>query len=762
MGKKIKPGLDRMNDTEAADPGLADAAQDDIYEAAAAVAAPEVFASNIDVYGYHSFAAGWFFAGWLSHTGGDENLPDRATAWFDGQPVTGPVTTLFFYRNDLPEGGLGFLIFLPAEMAAEGGFQRLTVTCGMVERDLHAADPQALLPVAKLMPRLQFIISLSTDPAQQLVMSALLGSPADTAGTGFIEFCGRHPNAGGWFISGWLAQAWPDSEPPVYAGVTCADADIRGRVLACLYNRPDLPDGARGFSMFLRSDVAAPGPLLAVNFWAAGKPMTVAMLKGAPVLRETELTARLRANLGQSKAGLAREQMLNLLARRPYAGEDTLDSLAPAIQIFIDEAISCAPDGLVLMGWMLARPEVLRGMWLRNGEISVPVPMRDAVRINRQDVQAAYAKDGFDEPNCGFLLFVPGQFDLNEAIYIEVETNRCESAYRNIPRPLRTGLAAIRHLLGVPELRYEEVQPGFDKVLGPAVAAINRQRLAARPQLKMMDFGPVPKQPKYSVLIPLYGRLDYAEYQLAFFSAHPGNAGIEYIYILDDPDKKREACQLFTAAWERYQVPFRAVLLERNVGFAPANNIGMHYATGTYLCYLNSDVFPETPDWLELLVARLEADPSIGAIGPLLLFEDGTVQHQGMYFRRLPEFGNWFFCMHINKGLRYSGGEGLEAHVSITGACMVLRRELAVELGGFDESYVIGDFEDSDLCMKIQQRGLRCVVDPSVKMLHLERKSQPSAASNWRMNVTVYNAWQHERRWAGLIAASQAALLSPV
>jgi GT2 family glycosyltransferase len=751
-----------VSDADGADSGLAEAVQDGTGEAEASALAPEVFAGNIDVYGYHSFAAGWFFAGWLSHAGGDETLPDQATAWFDGQPVSGPVTALFFYRNDLPPGGLGFLIFVPASVAATGVFQRLTLTCGMAERDLHAADPLALLPVAKLVPRLQFIISLSTDPAQQLVMSALLGSAADAAGTGFIEFCGRHPNAGGWFLSGWLATAWPDSEPPVYAGVTCAEADIRGPVLACLYNRPDLPDGARGFSMFLRSDVVAPGPLMAVSFWAGGSPKTVVMLQGAPVLRETELTARLRANLGQSKAGLVREQMLNLLARRPYAGEDTLDSLAPAIQIFIDEAISCAPDGLVLMGWMLVRPEALHGMWLRNGELSVAVPMHDAVRINRQDVQAAFAKDGFDEPNCGFLVFVPGRFDFNEPVYIEVETNRYESAYRNIPRPLRTGLAAIRHLLGVPELRYEEVQPGFDKVLGPAVAAINRQRLAARPQAKVVDFGPVPKQPKYSVLIPLYGRLDYAEYQLAFFSAHPGNVDIEYIYILDDPDKKREAYQLFTAAWERYQVPFRAVLLERNVGFAPANNIGMAYATGTYLCYLNSDVFPMTPDWLERLVARLEADASIGVIGPLLLFEDGTVQHQGMYFKRLPEFGNWFFCMHVNKGLRYGGGDELEAHLCITGACMVLRRELAVELGGFDEAYVIGDFEDSDLCLKIQERGLRCVVDPGPKMLHLERKSQPSAALNWRMNVTAYNAWQHDRRWAGLIASCQAAALSPV
>jgi GT2 family glycosyltransferase len=716
---------------------------------------PLEFRSNVDVYGYHALAGGWFFAGWLIHTGDDDDLPAQAMAWFDTGAVGGDAEFLFFNRNDLPPGGLGFLIFIPAEPSSEAVFRRLTVTCGFVDRNLYAAGSNASLPVSKLVPRLQFIISLCKDSGQRQAMAALLGSPADASGRGFIEFCGRHGNAGGWFISGWLAEGWAEGEAPSYASLICAEADIRGPVLASAFARSDLPENARGFIMFLRSDVMAPGALQSVGFRQGGQRITVNMLQGAPVLRETELTARLRSNLGQAKAGLTREQMLNLLAKRPYAGEDTLDAVSPAINIFVDEAISCFPDGLVLMGWMLARAGAVRGMWLRNGELSVAIPMQDAVWINRQDVLDAFAKHGFDNASCGFVAFVPGKFDLNEPLYIEVETSRCESAYRNIPRPARTGLAAIRQLMSAVDVRYEEIQPAFDKVLGPAVAALNRQRLAVRPKVTVADFGPVPQAPIISVLIPLYGRLDFVEYQLAFFSSHPGYQNVELIYILDDPPKRREAYTLFTSAWERYQVPFRAVLLERNVGFAPANNIGMEYATGTYVCYLNSDVFPGTPDWLERLVARLESDPSIGMVGPLLLYEDGTVQHRGMYFKRLPEFGNWYFCMHFDKGLRYHGGTEPAAYLSITGACMVMRRDLALRVGGFDETYAVGDFEDSDLCLKVRDMGLTCVVDPAVQLFHLERKSQQSAALNWRMNVTAFNAWQHERRWGATIAIQQ-------
>jgi GT2 family glycosyltransferase len=126
-----------------------------------------------------------------------------------------------------------------------------------------------------------------------------------------------------------------------------------------------------------------------------------------------------------------------------------------------------------------------------------------------------------------------------------------------------------------------------------------------------------------------------------------------------------------------------------------------------------------------------------------------------MYFEKLAEYGNWYFCQHHDKGLRRSGGTELQYFPAITGACMVLRRETALQLGGFDETYIIGDFEDSDMCLKLHGRGLNCAVDPTVQLYHLERKSQLGSAITWRANLTAYNAWQHHRRWAATITALQ-------
>jgi GT2 family glycosyltransferase len=308
---------------------------------------------------------------------------------------------------------------------------------------------------------------------------------------------------------------------------------------------------------------------------------------------------------------------------------------------------------------------------------------------------------------------------------------------------------AIQRVLVDVDLRFNQLSPAFDRILGPAIRALNTARLATPATPVELVFGQMPESPKYTLIIPLYGRIDFVEYQTALFSSHPDTKNSEVIYVLDDPEKRRELEVLAQSAYERFRIPLRLLMLPSNLGFAPANNVGLRYAHGQYICYLNSDVFPITKNWMERLVDRIEKNPTIGVIGPQLLFEDGSIQHEGCYFRTLPEFGNWTFIDHLNKGRRPSPVGGMQDCDAITGACMVLRRTLAEELGGFDEAFIIGDFEDSDLCLKMRSRGLRCVVDRDVQMYHLERKSQVDPGKRWRMNLTLYNAWLHHRRWFG-------------
>ena len=298
-------------------------------------------------------------------------------------------------------------------------------------------------------------------------------------------------------------------------------------------------------------------------------------------------------------------------------------------------------------------------------------------------------------------------------------------------------------------------------MFGPAITLLNNDRLRRPPGFQEITFGTPPAKPALSIIVALYGRLDFMEYQLGFASRHTPSFPVEYLYVLDDPGKKRECESLCASLFQRFGIPIRLIELDRNMGFAPANNVGLDLARGEHVCFLNSDVFAGTDDWMERMVARLKANPRLGAVGPLLLYEDDCVQHQGMNFERLPLFADWHFPMHIRKGWRPPEGDTLLPALAITGACMVMRRSLAQEFGGFDESYIIGDFEDSDLCLKLRERNLTCAVDLAARLYHLERQSQAGTQNLWRMNLTVYNAWVHERRWGETLKSLEAAEATP-
>jgi GT2 family glycosyltransferase len=711
-----------------------------------------VFEGYVDFYGYHEAAGGWFFAGWMTNALGATILPCEAIARFKGIEMSDQSELIYYRRPDVAERGSGFVFFMRAPARTENAFVNLTIELGGILRNVVPAHGASNMPRQELEAHLLSLLSEDMGETQRQKLKQLMQFYPEAAPvSGCIECYGHHASAGGWLVAGWIVEPWAADAGPSSILLSFEDGDLEEPVLAKLYARPDLKGVAQGVIFFVPNRLQPMGALCAVAIQAGGVRHWLSPLREVQHMREAELSQKLSAALRDAVPEGRRDRLTNILLRRPYAGEDTSVALRPAIFFCVDEAILCGGDGLVLIGWMLAQPKDLVSVKLHCGGNVVALERRDFVRIARPDVLAAVVEHEPDDDRCGFATYLPHAAKRNEPCYIEVEAADGQAGYALVPRPRLQGIAAIKRLLEVVDVRFLDMQLAFDTVLGPAVAAINGERLGKHVGETVFQYGVMPEAPKYSVIVPLHGRMDFLEYQQALFSARHVPGEVEFIYVIDDPRKRRDAAYLCVSVHERFQMPFKVVLLEQNVGYAPANNIGLRHARGEFVAFLNSDVFPGTPDWLERLTDRLAADKALGVVGPLLLYEDGSVQHQGMYFKALPEFGNWYFGHHQDKGKRYARGEGLQPAVAITGACMVMRRELAVSLGGFDETYVIGDFEDSDLCMRIQARGLSCAVDPQVRLYHLERQSQSRSGTGWRMNLTAYNAWQHHRRWAKTI-----------
>ena len=733
--------------------------------AADAVDVSHVFEGHVDFFGYHEAAQGFFFAGWISHPWPAGEQPRGIRAHLADFDIAGSALTTYYHRDDVQGRGIGFVFFVACAPALRGDFVCLEIEFLDASHKIYPTQEAPCLSDSELLEWLEDILAGGEAQSNRHRMrTLLLEKPnqkrrlARKVRTGFIDFYGYHSVAGGWLLCGWTTPDAPDGLQPDAVTISFEGGNISGDAVAVIYPRADLAEGQDGVVLFVQGSGAPLGALCSISFEEDGVRSTLFL--GTPIqrVREQELNGRLRTILASAPATAPRDIIIALLSQQPYTGADTLAALTDRVFLEFDEAIFCAPDGLLVIGWFLARPGVVRDIRLRCGALSTPLRFSESILVDRPDVLAAVgAEHGFTDPRCGFIAFLPHAVVPDGRCHIELETQRREIGYRAVPKSKLEGVAALRRLLECFELRYMDMAPGFDHVVGPAAELLNKARLAVRPAVNVVQYGEAPQRPRFSVIVPLYGRIDFVEYQLGLLSRHAPSAEVEFIYVLDDPPKRREAQGLFSTIYERFRVPFRAVLLDRNVGFAPANNIGLEYATGEFVAFVNSDVFPGTPDWLERLAARLTADPRIGVIGPLLLFEDGSVQHQGMYFKQLSEFGGWSFGQHFAKGLRYTGGPQPRRCISITGACMLMRRALAERIGGFDEGYIIGDFEDSDVCLKLHEMGLDSVVDPGVQLYHLERKSQASAAQAWRMNLTLYNAWRHERRWARVIAGHPAA-----
>ncbi len=295
----------------------------------------------------------------------------------------------------------------------------------------------------------------------------------------------------------------------------------------------------------------------------------------------------------------------------------------------------------------------------------------------------------------------------------------------------------------------------WGRVGAPAIAAVWRSRPTGDGDSVELAFGEPPSDPEVSVIVPIYGRFDFIEYQLALFVDDPAMRQCELIYVIDDPsifDQARAHC---TTIAPIYDFPFRVLYGRRNRGFAGANNFGARHARGRKLLLLNSDVFPRKAGWLPALVAAYDALPAAGAIAPKLLFEDGSIQHAGIAFMRYPAWEGMWINDHPLKGQPDDEtARAPQEFPAVTAACLMIDTALYREIGGLSEDYVIGDFEDTDLCLKLRAAGRRNWLVPAVALYHLERQSQALGdTGSWRANLTLYNCWLHHSRWDATIGA---------
>ncbi|TKB01507.1 glycosyltransferase family 2 protein [Alteromonas portus] len=429
----------------------------------------------------------------------------------------------------------------------------------------------------------------------------------------------------------------------------------------------------------------------------------------------------------------------------------------PHVKAFIDSVKATGSGSeAVTSGWVIRKQNSF--MWFETNQGQI-LPMRSAFFQYREDVYNAFEDEMTEAlPLAGFVQALTA---CNPGTVLKIYALSSEGAHEiaqgeverleSTPKKIAEFLASINTPLSELPKRISKID---EPLISSAIAQKNTA-ISAMPH-EVYSFGKC-SSPEASIIIPLYGRVDFVEAQMQCFSKDVFVQNhCELIYVIDDPTLVEPFKKLSSDIYALYGIPFKVIWGGLNRGFSGANNLGVEYATAHYLLFLNSDAFPTNPGWVEQLTDVLNSNADYGVVSPRLLFADGSIQHAGMEFVYRNELSIWT-NHHPNMGIDPSLDPHSEATVvpAVTGACMLMTRDLFDSVGGWDNGYLIGDFEDSDLCFKIREQGKHCVYVPTVELTHLERQSfNLTGAPDFRTKVVIYNATRHQNKWSSLLQQS--------
>jgi GT2 family glycosyltransferase len=225
------------------------------------------------------------------------------------------------------------------------------------------------------------------------------------------------------------------------------------------------------------------------------------------------------------------------------------------------------------------------------------------------------------------------------------------------------------------------------------------------------------KNPLVSIIIPSKNKADILSICIQSILQFSTHKNFEII-IIDNGSTEKSFFS--TIAQFEFNYPFKIKCYTEDIPFnySILNNRAVGYANGEYLLFLNNDTKLISGNLIEELLRIAQLD-NVGAVGPKLLYPNNTIQHAGIVLS-LDETGAHIYSgAHKDTAGYFNNTNCLTNYSAITGACMMIKKDKFINVGGFDENLAV-DCNDIDLCCKLLTNGFNNVYVPWVKMYHHE------------------------------------------
>lgn len=256
-------------------------------------------------------------------------------------------------------------------------------------------------------------------------------------------------------------------------------------------------------------------------------------------------------------------------------------------------------------------------------------------------------------------------------------------------------------------------------------------------------------EPSVTIIIPYRDHMEMTRACLEALSANTDYRNYRTV-LVDNFSTSDEA--LAFAAEMKQRENISVMRVEESFNFSRLNNLAVARSRSELLLFLNNDVIVSDPAWLRAMVGEMLADPRVGIVGNKLLYPNGQVQHGGVIL------GVGGVADHAHKGLRGDDPGYVVRAVTaqdlscVTAACMLCRRSVFEEVGGFDEKDLTVAFNDVDLCIKVGQAGYRLIWTPMSKAEHRESYSRGDDIRPEKLARFSYEFETMVARWGKVLA----------
>lgn len=250
---------------------------------------------------------------------------------------------------------------------------------------------------------------------------------------------------------------------------------------------------------------------------------------------------------------------------------------------------------------------------------------------------------------------------------------------------------------------------------------------------------PETETPAVSIIIPVYNQFDFTYNCLHAILMHSGN--ISYEIIIADDCSTDMTCHI-----DEIVDGIRIIHTPENYGFLKNCNYASRQAKGQYLLFLNNDTQVQ-PGWLDSLIELMEMRPEVGLTGSKFVYPDGRLQEAGGILWK--DGSAWNYGHGNNPALpEYNYIKTVDY---ISGASIMIRRNLWEQIGGFDQRYVPAYCEDSDLAFEVRKAGFQVVLQPKSVVVHFEGQSNGTDLSSGVKSYQITNQKKFYKKWQSIL-----------